>query len=72
MPENMEQAQPSPLSPLVPVMHRERFAELTGIPFGVIDGWVNRGYLPTIIIIGKHRLINLVELTQTCIEQLPR
>lgn len=46
----MEQTPPVPLVPFVPVMHRERFSELTGIPFGVIDGWVIRGYLPTILL----------------------
>jgi len=54
----------------VPVMNKERFSELSGVPLGVIEGWVIRGYIPTVLI-GKHRLINLVQLTQDCIEQLP-
>lgn len=71
MAENMEQS-PAPIHALpIPVMHQERFAELSGVSRGVLEGWVNRGYIPTIVI-GKHRLINLVELTQSCIEQLPR
>lgn len=65
----MEQS--TPINTLsVPVMNKERFSDLTGVPIGVIEGWVNRGYIPTIVI-GKHRLINLVQLTQDCIEQLP-
>jgi len=64
MPENMEQAQQWPLPAVVPVMHRERFRELTGISTGVLEGWVNRGYIP-IVALGKHKLNNMLELTQT-------
>jgi len=67
----MEQAQETPLQPFTPVMSKDRFAELSGIPFGVIEGWIMRGYLPTLLI-GKHRVINMVQLQQTCLEQLPR
>jgi len=55
----------------VPLMHKERFAELVGVTYGIVDGWCNRGYLPTKVV-GKHQLINLVALTQECIDQLPR
>lgn len=51
----------------VPVMSRERFAELTGLSIGVIDGWSDRGHLPTLVI-GKHRLVNLVLLHKQCLE----
>lgn len=51
----------------VPVMAQERFADLIGIDLGVLQNWVNRGYLPTIKI-GRHRLINLVVLARECSE----
>lgn len=51
----------------VPVMTQERFADLVGIDLGVLQNWVNRGYLPTIKI-GRHRLINLVVLARECSE----
>jgi len=55
----------------VPFMSQLRFSQLTGYPVGVVEGWVNRGYVPTILV-GKHRAINLVALTQECLDQLPR
>ncbi|WP_173586031.1 hypothetical protein [Methylogaea oryzae] len=48
-------------------MRRERFAELTGLYIGVIDGWTERTYLPTVLI-GKHRLVNLVLVHKQCLE----
>ena len=48
--------------PSVPVMDRERFAVLVGIDLGVVNGWIDRGYVPTVKI-GRHRLINLAVLT---------
>lgn len=50
-----------------PVVSRERFAELTGLPIGVIIGFANRGYLPTISI-GKYSLINLELLRKRCLD----
>jgi hypothetical protein len=50
-----------------PVVSRERFAELTGLPIGVIIGFANRGYLPTISI-GKYSLINVELLRKRCLD----
>ncbi|MDO9104764.1 MAG: hypothetical protein Q7U57_07360 [Methylovulum sp.] len=55
----------------VPFMSQTRFAELTGYSKGIIEGWVNRGYIPTIKV-GKHTAINLIALTQECLDQLPK
>lgn len=55
----------------VPLMHKERFAELVGVSYGVVEGWVDRGYLPSVVV-GKHKLVNLALLTQECLENLPR
>ena len=50
-----------------PVVSRERFAELTGLPIGVIIGFANKGYLPTISI-GKYSLINVELLRKRCLD----
>jgi hypothetical protein len=56
------------LFPHVQVMAREKFAELVGVSVGIVDGWCDRGYVPSVVI-GKHRLINMVKLSQWCLEQ---
>lgn len=53
---------------LLPVISKERFASLTGFPPGVIDGWVNRGYLPTTRF-GKWSGINLIALSRQVEQQ---
>ncbi len=53
----------------VPLMHKEKFAELVGVSYGVVDGWCERGYIPTRIV-GKHKLVNLALLNQECIDHL--
>jgi len=42
----------------IPVMTREKFTELTGIPRGVLNAQIDKGYWPTIKI-GKRSLINI-------------
>ena len=54
----------------VPVMHKKRFAELSGFSEGIVEGWLDRGQLPTVLI-GKHRAVNLVLITRNCLSQLP-
>lgn len=54
--------------PNVPVMGRERFAELSGIDVGVLNGWIAKGYLP-VIEFGRYRLINLALLTKMALEK---
>jgi hypothetical protein len=49
----------------VPVMTWRRFADLAGIDYGVARGMCERGQLP-VLRIGKHRFINLVELSNRC------
>lgn len=54
------------LAPHVQVMARAKFAELVGVSEGVVDGWIERGYLKSVLI-GKHRLVNMVELSLRCL-----
>lgn len=52
----------------VPVLvSRERFSEMVGLPVGVIIGFINRGYLPTMTI-GKYNLVNLELLRKRALE----
>ncbi len=51
-----------------PLVTRERFAELVGLPIGVVIGFANRGYIPTVSI-GKYSLVNLELLRKRCLER---
>ncbi len=59
----------SPLPNYVsPLVSRERFAEMVGLPLGVIVGFINKGYLPTVSI-GKYSLVNLAAIQRSCSEK---
>jgi hypothetical protein len=57
-----------PLQSLVPYMSKRRFADIVGIEISVVDGWVEKGHLPSVLI-GKYRLINVAKLWQQALEQ---
>jgi hypothetical protein len=44
-----------------PYITRQRYAELSGAPIGIVDAWVDRGHIPSKVI-GKHRLVNVALL----------
>lgn len=50
----------------VPVMTKERFAELVGVEVGVVRGMLDRGYLPAVKL-GRHRLVNVAALQAQCL-----
>jgi hypothetical protein len=50
------------------LLSREKFALSVGIPIGVVIGWCDRGYIPTISI-GKYSLINVALLQKQCLEK---
>lgn len=54
--------------PPVPLMHRETFAEAVGVTLDVVNGWINRGYIPTFEV-GKYRLVNLALLTKLALDK---
>lgn len=54
----------------VPIVSRARFSELTGVPEGVVQGWIQKGYLPTYSI-GKYTLINLSLLNNLALQKAP-
>jgi hypothetical protein len=53
---------------MVPLVTRERFAEMVGLPVGVIVGWCNKGLIPTMTI-GKYSLISVELLRKRCLER---
>lgn len=58
-----------PSANYVPVLvSRERFSEMVGLPLGVVIGFINRGYLPTMTI-GKYNLVNLELLRKRALEK---
>jgi hypothetical protein len=54
----------------VPIVSRTRFAELTGVPEGVVVGWMSKGYIPTFTI-GKYTLVNLALLNLQALQKAP-
>ena len=52
-------------SPLVGLMTLEKFADSVGLPHGVVLGFLNKGYLPTVTL-GRRRLINVAALQREC------
>jgi len=51
------------LNTSVPFMNHLHFAEQSGFSAGVVGGWLDNGYLPTVKI-GRYQVINLVLLTE--------
>lgn len=47
----------------VPLIHPSKFAEQIGRSTGVIGGWLDAGYLPTVKV-GRYQMINLALLTE--------
>lgn len=46
----------------VPEMTIEKYADRVGVCRRVVEGWIEKGYLPTVKI-GKRRLVNVVQRT---------
>lgn len=51
-----------------PLVTRERFAEMVGLPLGVVIGWCNKGLVPCVSV-GKYSLINVALLQTKCLER---
>ena len=47
----------------VPTLTIEKYAKSIGVTPDVVDGWVKRGYIPTVKI-GRRRLINIAAMTR--------
>jgi hypothetical protein len=58
----------SAIAPHVPVMTKLKFSELTCVPEGVVEGWLDRGYVPSLVI-GKHRLVNVALMFKQALDQ---
>jgi hypothetical protein len=49
----------------VGLMTLEKFADAVGLPPGVVLGFLNKGYLPTVTL-GRRRLVNVAALQREC------
>jgi len=47
----------------VPVLHPDKFADSIGLSAGVVGGWIDQGYIPTVKV-GRYRMVNLVKFVQ--------
>lgn len=54
----------------LPLISPKLFSELSGVPEGVLRGWLAKGYIPTYSI-GKYTLINLVLLNHMAMQKAP-
>lgn len=52
----------------IPLVTRERFAELSGLDEGVVRGLIEKGHLPSKKV-GRYRMINLAHLNRECLEE---
>jgi hypothetical protein len=66
--ENQAVPMVPPFQIAVPFVTRERFSELSGVPLGVVDAWVDRAYIPSRLI-GRHRLVNVAEMWRQAFEK---
>jgi hypothetical protein len=48
-----------------PFVSRARFAEMVGLPVGVVVGMINKGYLPTVDV-GRYSCVNVALLMRQC------
>ncbi len=60
--------QPAVVQVAVPLMTREKFAELSGLTEGVVRGMCDKGHLP-VVKIGKYGLINVAMLTNEALQE---
>lgn len=58
---------PAP-APVPPLMAWRKFAEWICVDEGVVKGWIESGYLPSVRI-GKHRLVNITLLSKNLMEE---
>ena len=65
--DHQERSQQISARPTMPYMERTTFAALIGLPLNVVDGWIARGYVPTVKI-GKNSLVNIALLSKTVLK----
>ncbi|WP_353979474.1 DNA-binding protein [Salinicola endophyticus] len=63
----MEPSKSPQVPALVPLMTKERFADLSGLSLDTIEGHLRRGYLPSYKL-GRHRMINIALLQAELLE----
>jgi len=65
---DFSQFRPDQVVFFVPLVTREKFSELSGLPVGVVRGLINKGLLPTVSL-GKRNLINLTLINKQALEK---
>jgi excisionase family DNA binding protein len=55
------------IMPFVPIMKREKFAELSGLRPGTVQSMIENGQLPTVKV-GRHRMVNVYLLFKLAAE----
>lgn len=58
---------PAP-APVPPLMAWRAFADWIRIDQGIVNGWIDQGYIPSVRV-GKHRLVNVAKLSQSLLEE---
>lgn len=56
-----------PASVSIPIMAWRKFADFIGMDHDIVRGMCEKGLIPSIRI-GKHRFVNLVLLSQRCLQ----
>ncbi|MBP9528211.1 MAG: hypothetical protein KBE71_07640 [Laribacter sp.] len=51
-----------------PLVTRQKFSELVGLPVGVVNAQCDKGYWPTVRV-GKYSLVNLALIQKACAEK---
>lgn len=68
---NLEQPQYAELikvQPSVPLISKRLFADLVGVTGRTVDGWIEKGHIPTVKV-GRHPLVNVALIYQQCLTQ---
>ena len=48
---------------IFPILHPNKLAIEAGVTEGVVGGWMDNGYLPTVKV-GRYQMINMVQLVE--------
>lgn len=68
---NLEQPPKAELlrvQPITPLISKRLFADLVGVTERTVEGWMTKGYVPTVKI-GRHPLVNIALIYQQCLDQ---
>lgn len=67
-PQEPQYAELIKVQPSVPLVSKHLFADLVGVTARTVDGWIEKGHIPTVKV-GRHPLVNLALMYQQCLIQ---